>query len=188
MNKIVLGVCGSLASTAVPGYVLVLKTKFKDAEIMVLLTKSARYFLAPGALAHLPGVSVIDVAKYYHSEDQSRTNHADVVKNCDLFLVLPATANFLGKAANGIADDLLSTCFLAYAAPKLIFPAMNADMLKSRYVQKNIQTLRSFGERVVLGGEGFSVSSGEIGPGAMPDVRTVLANVDMFIRDGANKS
>ncbi|WP_082132481.1 flavoprotein [Luteimonas sp. FCS-9] len=177
MKKIVLGVCGSLASTAMPAYVYVLKSKFKESPISVVLTESARYFLSEGALAHIPGVVVVGPDPL----GKIRVNHSEVVKDCGLFIVLPATGNFIGKVANGIADDLLTTCFMAYRSPKIVFPAMNSDMLASRYVQKNIETLRSFGERVVLGGNGISVATGESGPGALPDVREILDNIDLFI-------
>lgn len=176
MNKIIVAICGSMAATAVPAYLLFLKANFNQAEITVILTRNARYFLAKGAIAHLPGVTVVD-AEAGHDPDGLRVNHTQLIEGADIFLVLPATANFLGKAANGIADELVTTCFLAYSGPKVIFPAMNADMLASKYVQRNISTLRSFGDSVILGGVASSVATGKVGPGALPDVRAVMEAV-----------
>ena len=175
MKKIVLGVCGSLSSSAVPGFVLLLKSRYKEAAITVVQTENSRYFLAPGAIQHIPNVKVVDAAA--PANGQPRLNHAEVVKDCDLFVVLPATANFLGKAANGIADDLLTTSFIAFGGPKIIFPAMNEEMITSKYVQSNIEKLRAFGDRVVTGGKAISVSSGDLGYGALPDARQFLEDV-----------
>ena len=178
MKKIIIVSCGSLAATALPGYLLIIKSRYKQADIQVVLTKNATYFLALGAISHLPGVSVF--SGWSDDTAHARINHADLVNGCDLFIVLPATANFLGKVANGIADDLATTCFIAYDKPKIIFPSMNNDMLHSKYVQRNISSLRAFGDIVVIGGEAISVATGNVGVGALPDIKTVLTTISSF--------
>jgi phosphopantothenoylcysteine decarboxylase/phosphopantothenate--cysteine ligase len=175
MKNIYLGICGSLSCSAVPAFVLLLKSRYKEAVISVVQTENSKYFLAPGALQHIPNVKVIDSAA--GDSGRPRFNHAEVVQGCELFIVLPATANFLGKAANGIADDLLTTCFIAYGGQKIIFPAMNEEMISSKYVLSNIERLRAFGDRVVTGGKAISVSSGDLGYGGLPDPRTFLEDV-----------
>ncbi len=98
--------------------------------------------------------------------------HINLVKDNDLFLIAPATANVIGKFANGIADDLLSTTFVAWSKDIVVSPAMNANMLKNPAVVENIKTLRSRGVSILEPEKG-DLACNEEGKGRLPDPTTI---------------
>ena len=166
MNKICLGISGAISAAIIPAYIMLLKATFKGLVINVIQTENSRYFLAPGAFKHLPNVHLFTSLEQLKDLEQS---HMSVVDGIDMFIVCPATANMLGKLANGIADDLLSLCFLAANVDKIILPAMNYDMYKSKPVQRNIAQLKEDGCHILCPREGVSVQSGSKGQGALEE-------------------
>jgi phosphopantothenoylcysteine decarboxylase/phosphopantothenate--cysteine ligase len=110
--------------------------------------------------------------------------HLAVAANCDAYIVAPATANTLAKLANGIADSMLTTSFLACAAPRLVAPAMNDRMYGDAATQANLTTLRERGVTVIEPDEGALASRGEHGKGRLPDPAHLLALVEAELPTG----
>ena len=110
--------------------------------------------------------------------------HLELAANCDAFLIAPASANTIAKLAAGIADSMLSTCFLACVAPRLVAPAMNDRMYTDAATQANLATLRTRGVTVIEPGEGALASRGEFGRGRLPDPADLLGRVEAALPAG----
>lgn len=163
-KNIVLGVCGGIA--AYKACELTSRLKKLNANVDVIMTKSAAEFVTPLTFQSLSLNQVItgmfDQLKYWEIE------HISLAKKADIVVIAPATANIIGKLANGIADDMLSTTVMAAKAIKLIAPAMNTNMYENPIVQKNIETLKLLGYKFVEPGEG-RLACGDIGKGKMAE-------------------
>ena len=107
------------------------------------------------------------------------TKHIDLAKAADLFVIVPATANVIGKIANGIADDILTTTVMAARSPVLIFPAMNTYMYENPIVQDNIKKLKSFGYHVYETAEG-ELACGDIGKGKLLPWEEIVKIIEEF--------
>lgn len=141
-------------------------------EVDVLMTKSAQAFITPLTLQSLTKRRVhTDVMT---EEDPSKINHIELAKYADLFVVAPASANILGKLANGIADDLVST--VALALPKeverYVAPAMNTNMYQNPAVKKNLATLSDFGYKEITPRSSL-LACGDFGEGALATNDTI---------------
>jgi phosphopantothenoylcysteine decarboxylase/phosphopantothenate--cysteine ligase len=110
--------------------------------------------------------------------------HLEVVANCDAYLVAPASANTIAKLAAGMADSMLTTSFLACAAPRLVAPAMNDRMYADAATQANLTSLRERGVDVIEPGEGRLASRGEFGKGRLPDPADLLARIEAVLPSG----
>src|ERR1044072_5090098 len=110
--------------------------------------------------------------------------HLEVVANCDAYLVAPASANTIAKLAAGMADSMLTTSFLACAAPRLVAPAMNDRMYAAAAPQANLPSLRERGVDVIEPGEGRLASRGEFGKGRLPDPADLLARIEAVLPSG----
>ena len=121
------------------------------------------------------GISVADAICFDVAYDDGI--QAQLRNRADLFVVAPATADFLGKVANGLADDLLSTLALAAVCPALFAPAMNADMWAKPAVQRNVARLREDGVLFVDPGSGW-LSCGQVGPGRMAEPAEILLRIE----------
>jgi phosphopantothenoylcysteine decarboxylase/phosphopantothenate--cysteine ligase len=165
--KLVLGVSGSIAAyKALDVMRLFQKNRH---EVTVVMTRSATRFIAPLAFeAFAPG-------RVFHelfAPGQDPLPHIDLSRDNDLLLVAPATANIIGKMANGIADDLLSTLFCAFYRRVVVAPAMNTHMLENPAVSDNIARLRGRGVEVIEAAEGL-LASRETGRGRLPDAQVI---------------
>jgi phosphopantothenoylcysteine synthetase/decarboxylase len=109
--------------------------------------------------------------------------HLDLTRWADLMLVMPATANVLGKAAAGIADDVLTTCILAATSPVVFVPSMNDAMWVKPAVQRNVATLRADGYGVIPPAVGLAAVDGKPGEGATPDILVVLRWTRRFLNE-----
>ncbi len=138
-KTIILGVSGGIA--AYKAAELTRLFKKEGADVWVVMTKSAKEFVSPLTFEVLSGNPVYSDMFLKSSISMP---HIDLGKKCDLFIVAPATANIIGKFANGIADDLLSTFYLSVTSPVLIAPAMNNNMYANPVVQENISKLKRF--------------------------------------------
>ena len=107
--------------------------------------------------------------------------HISLAKKADLVLLAPATANIIGKIANGIADDLLTTLIMAVRVPVLIAPAMNENMYKNKIVQVNIQRLRSLGYQFV-GPKTGKLACGDVGLGRLAEVEEIVRRVRRLLK------
>jgi phosphopantothenoylcysteine decarboxylase/phosphopantothenate--cysteine ligase len=140
----------------------------------VVLTEAAEAFVGPATFAALTGQPV---ARHLFDEAQFPLGaHIELAENAELLCVAPATANFLAKAAQGLADDLLSTLYLAFSGPVLLAPAMNQHMWNHASVQRNVQQLRSDGVHFVDPDEGW-LSCRQEGKGRMADPDAIFAAI-----------
>lgn len=168
MKKILLGVSGGIAAYKIPELVRLLVKE--NCAVKTILTQTAARFCAKDAVAALSGDSVYTgIFEPVFLEE----GHTELAKWPDVFAVAPATANTIAKLALGVADNLLTTTYLASVTPKLIVPSMNTDMYNSRALQENIKTLREQGA-VVLPPDVGDLACKTYGVGRMPDPATIL--------------
>lgn len=171
-KQIVLGVTGCIA--AYKSAELVRQIVKQGGQVHVVMTQSAREFVSPLTFQTLSGNPVItDLFKLY---GEGHIGHISLAQRADVLAVAPATANIVGKAAGGIADDMLSTVIMATRAPVLFAPAMNEAMWDSPAVQKNIQALKSQGYYFVDPGWG-DLACGSQGKGRLADVEDILEEI-----------
>ena len=167
-KTVVVGVCGGIA--AYKTCEVVSRLRKLGADVHVIMTKHAAEFVRPltfETLSNNPCVSDM-----FRRETEWEVEHISLAKKADLFVVAPATANFVGKYANGIADDMLTTTVMATRAPVLIAPSMNEGMLTSRGFERNLATLRQWGVFVADGESGF-LACGDIGKGRMAEPQAI---------------
>jgi len=170
-RRILIGISGSIAAYTVPQSILWLRHVL-GADVRVILTRQAATMVAPRALAVASGGPVtLDDAG---STNDPSVPHIDLTRWADVLLVLPASANLIGKAANGIADDILTTCILAAACPVVFVPNMNEIMWRKPVVQRNVATLQADGHGVILPIEGVALADGRPTVGAMPDIDDIV--------------
>jgi len=168
MKKIILGVTSSIAAyKACDLSRLFVKEGY---DVHAVLTEHARHLVSPLALEVLTGNPVY-ISQY--SEERREMSHIELKTDASLLLVMPATANIIGKFAHGIADDLLSTTFLSVTCPVLIAPAMNPHMYNHPAVQDNMARLKSWGVKFIdpVFGE---VVCGDEGSGKLADVNVIF--------------
>ena len=172
-NKtIVVGVCGGIA--AYKTCELVSRLKKNGAQVHVVMTQNATQFVAPLTFETLSNNPVsVDTFSPKANWDVA---HVALAKKADLFVIAPATANFVGKYANGIADDMLTTTVMATKAPVLIAPAMNTAMLTSPSFESNFSVLIQRGVKVVDGESGL-LACGDIGKGRMAEPQVIFEKI-----------
>lgn len=174
MKTILLGVSGSISAYKAADITNEL-TK-AGYQVDVVMTKNSQKFITPLTLQSLSKRLVhVDVMD---EPDVSFINHIELTKRADLFLIAPASANIIGKLANGIADDLLSTVALPLKeeTPKLIAPAMNTYMYQNPVVQRNLKTLKDFGYQEIEPREAL-LACGDYGRGALANVSDIIKAV-----------
>ena len=164
-NKcIVVGVTAGIAAYKICQ--LVSSLKKQGNEVHVIMTKEAEKFVTPLTFQTLSNQKVItDMFTVDYTPD---VHHVSLAKKADLFVVAPATANIIAKIAHGIADDMLTTTFLAATCPKLIIPAMNTNMLNNPITQDNIATCKKYGMHIMCSGAGY-LACGDGGKGRLPE-------------------
>lgn len=164
-NKcIVVGVTAGIAAYKICQ--LVSSLKKQGNEVHVIMTKEAEKFVTPLTFQTLSNQKVItDMFTVDYTPD---VHHVSLAKKADLFVVAPATANIIAKIAHGIADDMLTTTFLAATCPKLIIPAMNTNMLNNPITQDNIATCKKYGMHIMRSGAGY-LACGDVGKGRLPE-------------------
>ena len=175
-KKIVLGITGSIA--AYKSCLIIRELIKSGAEVQVVITPAGKEFITPitlSALTHKPVVS-----EFFSQKDGTWNSHVDLGLWADAMVIAPCTAATLGKMANGVADNMLITTYLSMKAPVFIAPAMDLDMYKHPSTQKNIKTLRSFGNHIIEPGSGF-LASGLEGKGRMEEPENIVkALADFF--------
>jgi len=176
--RITLGVTGGVA--AYKSAELVRRLQTEGHTVQVVMTRAAREFITPLTFAALSGQKVItDLFTGGDSGDanlESAIEHIAVAQRTDLLLVAPATADSLAKFARGLADDFLSTLYLASTAPVVLAPAMNVNMWQHPATQENLAMLRKRGVRIVEPGEGY-LACGMTGPGRLAAQEEILKAV-----------
>lgn len=174
-KKIIVAVTGGIAAYKTASLVRLLIKQ--GAEVQVLMTKLAKEFITPLTLATLSKRPIL--VEFFNPENGNWNSHVDLGLWADLFIVAPATANTMGKMANGIADNLVVTSYLSARCPVFIVPAMDLDMYSHPSTQKNIKTLQSYGNHIIEATEG-ELASGLIGKGRMAEPQTILENTIRF--------
>lgn len=172
MSCVVLGVTGGIA--AYKSAEIASQLKKQGYDVYVIMTKHATEFIAPLTFETLTNHPV--VVDMFTRETPWEVEHIALAKRADVFLVAPASANFLGKYANGIADDMLTTTVLATKAPVVLAPAMNTNMWNNAIVQKNVEVLKSFGVFMVGPDSGY-LACGDSGQGRMSDPGEIVEAV-----------
>ena len=181
--RITLGVTGGIA--AYKSAELVRRLQDEGHTIQVVMTRAAQEFITPLTFAALSGQRVIvdlfSVSARGENNLESAIDHIAVAQSTDLLLVAPATADILAKFARGIADDFLSTLYLASTAPVVAAPAMNVNMWQHEATQENLATLRVRGVRIVEPNEGY-LACGMTGPGRLASQVEILKAVEEVSR------
>jgi phosphopantothenoylcysteine decarboxylase/phosphopantothenoylcysteine decarboxylase/phosphopantothenate--cysteine ligase len=172
MNRILLGVTGSVAAYKAADLAHRLTTDGHAVD--VVLTRAAAQFVAPLTYRTLTGRPVYTDL---FSDPADDVRHITVARSVDLALVAPATANIIGKVANGLADDYLSTVLLALRGqPRLLAPAMNTAMYDNPAVQANLARLREYGWQLIDPADGL-LACGEVGRGKLASVEAIVGQV-----------
>lgn len=178
-KTVVLGVTGSIAAYKIAS--LASKLAKLHADVHVLMTQNATNFITPITFETLTGNKcLIDT---FDRNFQFDVAHVSLAKKADVMLIAPASANVIGKIANGIADDMLTTTVMASTAPVLISPAMNTHMYENPIVQDNLQKLERFGYKIIAPAVGM-LACHDVGAGKMPEPEMLL---DWILREIACK-
>lgn len=178
-KKIIIGITGSIA--AYKAIQLISDLMKKDFHVEVMMSESATRFVTPVCIQSLTKRKVyVDT---FDDENPAIITHVDIVKDADLFMVVPASAHTIAKLANGLADNMLTCAFLAATCPKLIAPAMNVHMYKNPITQRNIQSLKELGVYFVEPTSGI-LACGGIGKGKLADEDDLMDMIDFAL---ANK-
>src|SRR5204863_106840 len=148
-------------------------------EVVAIMTTAATRFVGPVTFEAITRRRVI--TDQFEPGTNSDIEHIAIASTIDLLLVAPATANVIGKLANGIADDFLTTLYIATRAPVLVAPAMNVNMFAHEAVRKNLDTLASRGVRFVEPGEGY-LACGWIGKGRLAEPDEIVAACEAVLR------
>lgn len=176
--NIVIGITGGIAAYKACDIVSYLK---KDGfNIDVIMTKNACEFITPLTLETLSGNKVI--TDMFERPDHREVEHISLARKANLFLIVPATANILGKVANGIADDMLSTTIMATKAPVIFAPAMNDGMYSNPIVQDNIKKLKEYGYKFVEPATGH-LACGYDGKGKLAKKEDIIDYVKVLVKE-----
>jgi phosphopantothenoylcysteine decarboxylase/phosphopantothenate--cysteine ligase len=192
MARILLGVSGGIA--AYKSLELARLAALAGHGVRVLMTETATRFVGAASFEGIVGAPVL-ISEFERDPMRGAfpgdgepghdpIGHLELAANCDAFLVAPASANTLAKLAGGNADSMLTTSFLACAAPRLVAPAMNDRMYADAATQDNLARLRERGVEVIEPDEGKLASRGEFGKGRLPDPQRLLARVEAALPAG----
>ena len=169
-NKtVVLAISGSIAAYKIASLASMLKKL--HADVQVLMTQNATNFINPITFETLTGSKCL--VDTFDRNFQYSVKHVALAKRADVVLIAPASANVIGKIANGLADDMLTTTVMACKCHKIISPAMNTQMFENHIVQDNLAKLQRFGYEVIQPAHGY-LACGDTGAGKMPEPETLL--------------
>lgn len=175
-KTVVLGVTGGIA--AYKALDIVSRLKKKDIDVHVIMTKSAAEFVTPLSFKALSQNYVI--SDMFAEPKSFEVEHISLANKADLFVIAPATANIIGKIANGIADDMLTTTVMATKAKVLIAPAMNTNMYENPILKKNIELLKSIGYEFIEPEEG-RLACGTTGKGKLAEPEEIVDVIEMML-------
>lgn len=166
---VVLGVTGSIAAYKIANLASALVKL--GADVNVIMTENATNFINPITFETLTGNKCL--VDTFDRNFQFNVEHVSLAKKADVFMVAPASANVIGKIANGIADDMLTTTIMAARCPKIISPAMNTNMYENIIVQDNIRKLAGYGFEIIDPANGY-LACGDTGAGKMPEPEILM--------------
>lgn len=176
-KHVVLGVTGSIAAYKIASLASMLRKQ--AADVTVIMTQNATNFINPITFESLTGNKCL--VDTFDRNFQHSVEHVSLAKQTDVFLVAPASANVIAKAAHGLADDMLTTTLLACQCPKIIAPAMNTRMYQNPVVQDNMKLLQSYGMEVISPATGY-LACGDTGEGKMPEPELLLEYIIKALR------
>ena len=168
-KNILLGVTGGIAAYKIANLASMLKKH--GANVKVIMTENACQFITPMTFETLTAQKVY--TDTFDRNFEFKVDHIELGKWADVFLIAPATANVIGKLANGIADDMLTTTALAMICPIVVSPAMNTTMFENKVVKHNIMKLRTYGMDIIMPASGH-LACGDSGAGKMPEPEMLL--------------
>lgn len=171
-KTVVLGVTGSIASYKIANLTSMLVKQ--GCDVHVIMTKNATNFINPITFETLTNNKCI--VDTFDRNFQFHVAHVSLAKKCDCMIIAPASANILGKVANGIADDMLSTTIMACKSPVMFAPAMNTAMYENRIVQDNMKKLKSYGYEIIEADSGY-LACGDTGKGKMPSEEVLFSYI-----------
>ena len=171
-KRVVIGVTGGIAVYKALDIISALRKQ--DVEIKVIMTESAKQFVTPLAFQSLSQNMVI--TDMFAEPKAWEIQHIALAQWADIMLIAPATANIIGKVANGIADDMLSTSIMATEAKVIFAPAMNTKMYENKIVQDNINKLKGYGYSFIEPASG-RLACGDIGKGKLANVSDIVDRV-----------
>ena len=148
-------------------------------EIECIITKSVPNFVSLLTFESLLGKEIH--SDLFSLDNSKKMSHINLGQKIDLVIVVPATANFIGKVANGIADDLASTAILASNTPIFLAPAMNTEMLNNKAVQDNLQLLKKRGIKIIEPNYG-KLACGQVGSGKLAEIEEIFKKVNLFFK------
>jgi phosphopantothenoylcysteine decarboxylase/phosphopantothenate--cysteine ligase len=169
---IILGVTGSIAAYKIANLASALVKQ--HADVTVIMTQNATNFINPITFETLTGNKCL--VDTFDRNFQYSVEHVALAKRADIALIAPASANVIGKMANGIADDMLTTTVLACKCPKLVSPAMNTNMYENPIVQDNLKKLENYGFSIITPAVGY-LACGDTGAGKMPEPEVLLQHI-----------
>lgn len=167
-GKILLGITGGIA--AFKAAELTSRLTQKGISVTVIMTEAATHFITPLTFRTLSGNEVF--RELFSENIASQSLHISLRDRGDVLAIVPATANIIGKIANGIADDLLSTLALSFEGPVIVAPAMNEAMYKKACVQENLRKLKKLKITVIPPQKGY-LACGYIGEGRLADIEKI---------------
>lgn len=171
-KTVILGVSGSIAAYKTANLASALVKK--GADVHVLMTANAVNFINPITFETLTSNKCI--TDTFDRNFEFEVGHVSLAKKADVFMIAPATANVIAKAAHGIADDMLTTTLLAATCPKIVAPAMNTAMLENKITQDNIAALKRYGFEIIEPATG-RLACGDSGAGKMPESEILLEHI-----------
>lgn len=168
-KTVLLGITGSIAAYKIAYLASVLHKL--HADVHVLMTENATNFINPITFETLTGNKCL--VDTFDRNFQFQVEHVSIAKKADVVMIAPASANVIGKLANGLADDMLTTTVMACRCQKILAPAMNTAMYENPVVQDNIRKLQTYGYEVITPASGY-LACGDTGAGKMPEPETLL--------------
>nr|WP_302232516.1 bifunctional phosphopantothenoylcysteine decarboxylase/phosphopantothenate--cysteine ligase CoaBC [uncultured Blautia sp.] len=184
-KTVLLGITGSIAAYKI-AYLASALHKL-HADVHVLMTENATNFINPITFETLTGNKCL--VDTFDRNFQFQVEHVSIAKKADVVIIAPASANVIGKLANGLADDMLTTTVMACRCQKILAPAMNTAMYENPVVQDNIRKLQTYGYEVITPASGY-LACGDTGAGKMPEPETLLEYIlreSAFQKDLAGK-
>lgn len=177
-KHIIVGITGGIAAYKTASLVrLFVKA---GAEVQVIMTPAAKEFITPVTMSALTGKPV--VSEFFTANTGQWNSHVDLGLWADVMIIAPATASTIGKMANGIADNMLVTSYLSAKAPVFIAPAMDLDMMAHPSTQRNIDTLRSYGNHIIDSTSG-ELASHLIGKGRMAEPEAIFSEIERYFNN-----
>ena len=176
-KTVLLGITGSIAAYKI-AYLASALHKL-HADVHVLMTENATNFINPITFETLTGNKCL--VDTFDRNFQFQVEHVSIAKKADVVMIAPASANVIGKLANGLADDMLTTTVMACRCQKILAPAMNTAMYENPVVQDNIRKLKNYGYEVITPASGY-LACGDTGAGKMPEPETLL---EYILREAA---